>query len=282
MAEQTRLLASNAQYSRYTLRGALDRLVQLGLTRLDFVPQPPHFWCGHTDYEDTGPLKAALAAAGLSPAVVTPPPYRYSITAPEGWQRKVTLDYYRRCIALAAELGADRVVLGAAGACWDLDPEDLRRNAVQLLRTLCPAAEAAGIRLLIAPVMGPDAPLLAESPVLGTARDLAELLERVDHPALGVCLDTCVMSAWGDSLEDWFSLLGRQTGLVRLCDGSYHGWRAWGEGCLPMEQYRRTLEHLGYTGDLSLLLPGERYVEDPLRPDRQTLEALRKGAAAWH
>ena len=50
--------------------------------------------------------------------------------------------------------------------------------------------------------------------------------------------------------------VGEHTGLVRLCDGNYHGWRAWGEGVLPMERYRAELEAAGYAGPVSLLLPG--------------------------
>ena len=210
--------------------------------------------------------------------VLTPPPYRYSLTAPPGRQREATLDYYRVCIALAAELGAGRLVLGAAGACWDIEPEALRRNAAGLLSALCPQAEAAGVRLLLAPVMGPETPLIAESPVLGRLEELSELLRRVDSPALGVCLDTNVMSTWGDSIPRWFERLGEHTGLVRLCDGNYHGWRAWGEGVLPMERYRAELEAAGYAGPVSLLLPGERYAGRPSWPEERALEVLRGGA----
>lgn len=84
--------------------------------------------------------------------------------------------------------------------------------------------------------------------MLGRLEELSELLRRVDSPALGVCLDTNVMSTWGDSIPRWFERLGEHTGLVRLCDGNYHGWRAWGEGVLPMERYRAELEAAGYAG----------------------------------
>ena len=99
-----------------------------------------------------------------------------------GKQREATVDYYRNSIALAKALGAGQVVLGAAGACWDIEPEALRQNAAEVLEALCPAAEAAGITLLLAPVMGPDTPLIAESPVLGRAEELAQLLRRGDRP----------------------------------------------------------------------------------------------------
>ena len=98
------LLGSNGPYSRVPLAAFLEAEVRLGLDGVDFVPQTPHFWCSHTGHESAAPLRAALAEAGLPVRVLTPPPYRYSLTAPPGRQREATLDYYRVCIALAAEL----------------------------------------------------------------------------------------------------------------------------------------------------------------------------------
>ncbi|MGN8968450.1 sugar phosphate isomerase/epimerase family protein [Intestinimonas sp. HCP28S3_D6] len=280
MPESWTLLGSNGQYVRMPLAAFLGDMRSLGLTALDFVPQSPHLWLSHAEYEEPAPLLEKLAEAGLRISVLTPPAYRYSITAPPGKQREATVDYYRNSIALARALGAGQVVLGAAGACWDLTPEALRQNAAEVLERLCPAAEAAGVSLLLAPVMGPDTPLIAESPVLGRAEELSGLLRRVGSPALGVCLDTNVMASWGDTIPRWFELLGEKTGLVRLCDGNYHGWRAWGEGCLPMDRFAEQIRSAGYAGALSLLLPRERYVENPDWPLRQAVRALTRGGAA--
>ena len=274
MAVSTRLLGSNGQYSRYPLAFFLDEMRRLGLRSLDFVPQVPHFFCGYRDHDDPAGLKAALARAGLRVAVLTPPSYRCSITAPAGEQRAATLGYYKSCIQLAAELGCDRLVLDAAGACWDLKVEQLREHAADTPCILCDAAEAAGVGLLLAPAMGAETPLIAEAPVLNTARELEAMLHRLRRPGLGVCLDTNVMSACGDTIPDWFDRLGDRTGLVRLCDGNYHGWRAWGEGVLPMERYLCQLNEVGYGGEISLRLPGEWYLERPSYPDERALAAL--------
>ena len=173
--------------------------------------------------------------------------------------------------------GADGVGLGAEGACWDLERDRLLDQAAEQLDRLCPTAAAAGVKLLLMPVLGPDAPLAAQSPVLGPAEEIMDVIRRVDSPWLGACLDTSAMSVWGDDIPGWFARLGTCTHLVRLCDGNYHGWRAWGEGCLPMDRYLEQLEAAGYRGELSLLVPGERYVDRPGHPLRQALAALRTG-----
>lgn len=272
--DRTRLLASNGQYIRQPNREWTRALAAMGFTRLDLIPKVPHLWCGHTGYLPWEELGELLRNAGLSPAVLTPPPYRYSITAPPGEQRTATLAYYRVCISLAAALGCGRVVLGSGNACWDIPRDELLSGAAEMLAALAPEAENAGVTLLLVPAVGDGAPLIAEAPVLNRAVELASLLEEVDSPALGVCLDTNVMALNGDTLSGWFDLLGPRTGLVRLCDGCYHGWRAWGDGCLPMERWLTELERLGYRGDLSLHLPGERYIEDPDYPHRAALAGL--------
>ena len=67
-------------------------------------------------------------------------------------------------------------------------------------------------------------------------------------------------------LEESLKLFEEGTGLVRLCDGNYHGWRAWGEGVLPMQRYLHALDAMGYRGDISLRLPGERYLAQKIYP----------------
>ncbi len=269
-----RLLGSNTQYLRYPLSFFLSEMERMGLRRLDFTPKVPHFFCSSGDFGSVEALGSLLEKHHLQVCAVTPPPYRYAITAGDGEQRQKTEAYYRRCLAMTAHLGCKVMVVDASGACWDLPAAELLSNARRMLRILCAAAQEYRVELLIAPVMGRDTPLIAEAPVLNTAQELQQLLGQVDCGNLGVCLDTNVMSAAGGTIADWFDRLGERTRLVRLCDGNAHGWRAWGDGVLPMERYLRELEHVGYEGDLSMAMGGEYYAERPSQAMLQTLRAL--------
>ncbi len=274
MESKARILGSNTQYIRYPLEFFLAEMECLGLRQLDFTPKAPHFFCSHSHCTPVDSLLRALDSHHLKVSAVTPPPYRYAITAPEGVQRQRTEQYYKTCIDLTARLGCGYMVLDSSGACWDLSEDELLANAEGMIRTLCEHAQEQDVRLLLAPVMGKETPLIAEAPVLNTAQDLQQMLHRVNCDHLGVCLDTNVMSACGGTMMDWFSRLGDRTQLVRLCDGNYHGWRAWGDGVLPMERYVRELDERGYRGAISLYLGGERYVENPSQAAAQTLTAL--------
>lgn len=274
MIERARILGSNGQYTRYPLSCFLEKVRQMNLTRLDFVPCTPHFFCGYRMHEDGAALRVQLDQAGVQASVLTPPAYRCSITAPDGAQREATRAYYKSCVELAAELGCDKLVLSAEGACWDIAPALLKQNAREMLCYLQPIAAASGIQLLLAPAMGAQTPLIAQAPVLNTARCLSELLSDANLRQVAVCLDTNVMSAVGDTVQEWFDRLGDKIALVRLCDGTYHGWCAVGEGVLPMERYMQEIEAAGYLGDYSLYLPGERYIERPDVPDLKALSMM--------
>ncbi len=82
-------------------------------------------------------------------------------------------EHLRRNLAVAQSLGARvlRVVLSAPG--WEPDVDE----AVALLRALVPDLRAAGVTLAI------------ENRFRFAPRALAEIVRRVDDPAVGVCLD---------------------------------------------------------------------------------------------
>lgn len=268
------LLGSNSQYVRLPFGKFADQQVKMGVTAIDLVLQAPHIYVGSEEYCGMDDIRETLRERRLVVSVVTPMPYRYNITAKKGtMQYERTIGYYTQCIAAARELGAAALCITASGACFDTDREELIENLCRTLGILLKEAEKSRIKLLIGTVLGEESPENASTPVLISLEEVKALLDRINSPWLGAYADTHVIYACGESITEWFEVLGDRIGLIRLTDGNYHGYRVWGEGCLPMGLLGE-LKKAEYEGAISLQIPGERYAFSPEAADNKNREAV--------
>lgn len=279
------LLGSNAQYFRYPFSDFVKAMVKENINSVDITLLAPHIYIDSFEILDPCHVVETLHIHGISVTAVTPLPYRYSICAGAGtMQREKTLGYYKQCILFAHIARAEFMLLTASGADFDIPHKILLDNAAEMLSLLSTFAEECGVTLLLGTVMGMESPLNASTPVLLTLPELKDMLERVNSPALKAYLDTAVVSLVGETIQQWFSLLGSELRLVRFTDGNYNGYRIWGTGCLPCEQYLLAISEAGFTGPLSLAVPGERYCENPSNAQSVLLSNLQvamKKVTAW-
>ena len=264
------LLGSNGPYSRVPLAAFLEAEVRLGLDGVDFVPQTPHFWCSHTGHESTAPLRAALAEAGLPVRVLTPPPYRYSLTAPPGRQREATLDYYRVCIALAAELGADRVVVNSGWGYQGEDESAMWNRCRDHLGRLCQVAQPCGVTLVMESLRDDESNLVCN---LERAR---RMHREVGHPSLKMMVDNIATGAAGETLGDWFRAFGAELIHMHFLDGDPWLHNVWGDGNTALAQQIQTMNDHHYTGYLVQEVADEHYFSDPYAADRRNLRVLER------
>ena len=264
------LLGSNGPYSRVPLAAFLEAEVRLGLDGVDFVPQTPHFWCSHTGHESAAPLRAALAEAGLPVRVLTPPPYRYSLTAPPGRQREATLYYYRVCIALAAELGADRVVVNSGWGYQGEDESAMWNRCRDHLGRLCQVAQPCGVTLVMESLRDDESNLVCN---LERAR---RMHREVGHPSLKMMVDNIATGAAGETLGDWFRAFGAELIHMHFLDGDPWLHNVWGDGNTALAQQIQTMNDHHYTGYLVQEVADEHYFSDPYAADRRNLRVLER------
>lgn len=264
------LLGNNAQYIRMPLSAFLDAQQQLGVTELDLTLQAPHIYIDSDEYENLDALKSEISSRSMTVHSVTPLPYRYTICADaDSIQRKKSVDYFKKCIEAARSIGAAYVCITASGACYDYSRERLLKNAEETLRILSETAGAYQVTLLLGTVLGDECPYNASTPVLVHLDEIVDMLNRVRSPYLKAYMDTEVISLCGETISGWFDALGDDIRLIRLTDGNYNGYRIWGRGCLPCKRYVDAIKSAGYTGKISLQIPGERYICDPKSADEE-------------
>ena len=160
-------------------------------------------------------------------------------------------------IATAGALGTHLLnVLGGV-----LSDDGLRRTALataaENLRACAPAAEAAGVTLLVEAINWTDMPGYA-FPTIGT---VLELVERVDHPAVGIQFDTYHVGMMGGDILSEAERSRDQIRYVQVAD--MPGRHEPGTGSLPLAAF---FEFLGtfYEGIIGL----------EYRPQKSTVEGL--------
>src|SRR5699024_10908088 len=108
--------------------------------------------------------------------------------------RRNGMDYVRHCVEAARTLGARNVVgplYSAVGRTWQSTADERTRDTdllVEQLKTLSKHAGDNGITLCVEPLNR------FETSFLNLAGQAIEVVDRVDHPACGLLLDTFHMN----------------------------------------------------------------------------------------
>ncbi|MFY8094474.1 MAG: mannonate dehydratase [Niveispirillum sp.] len=98
----------------------------------------------------------------------------------------------------------------------DISADTLRRNHISFLEAVCPAAEEAGVQLVVHPD-DPPFPLFGLPRVVSTETDVTDLFRRVPSAANGLCFCAGSFGARADNdLSGMVRRLGDRIGFVHL------------------------------------------------------------------
>ena len=210
------------------------------------VPEP-----GELDLALT---RRALADAGLGVVLAARVNLDRNLTGDDAAKRQAGLDYLRYCAETAQALGATLVggplygnPLVFAGRAPQVVSEAQRQARVEWcvegLKRGAEAAASCGIRFGVEPLNR------FETDMLNTTRQGVALMQWVDHPAVGLVLDTFHMNMEDDDIP----------GAVRHAAAHMFHFQAnenhrgyLGTGHLEWTSITRALGDIGYTGTISL------------------------------
>lgn len=211
---------------------------------------------------------------GLCPEQNNPKPW--NIAARGEMARARTLAYFKNVVDIAAELGAEQVMVSSGWAFLDEPVEDAWGRSVSMLRSIAEHAGERGVRLVL------EALQPIESLIVNTAEDTRHMLEAVDHPALKACLDMGAMAAAGDTIDGYFDVLGDNVAHVHFVDIAADGTThlAWGDGDRDMRADLDGLVAHGYKGVVSAETYDERYFANPAAADAQVMAEYRRAIDA--
>jgi len=196
---------------------------------------------------DAAAARGALAAEGLEGTLVTSLNAETDITSEDAAVRRAGVDFLRRYVEHAAELGSPLLSGAIYGVVFQpkyLTPEErARRRActVEALSELGPVAASAGVRIAIEPLSR------FHTSLINTAVDGRRLVDEVNHPAIGILLDTFQMNIEEKSLRDAVRTAGDRLFHVHAAE-SDRGTP--GTAQVHWTELRDGLRDVGYDGRL--------------------------------
>jgi len=196
---------------------------------------------------DAAAARGALAAEGLEGTLVTSLNAETDITSEDTAVRRSGVDFLKRYVEHAAELGSPLLSGAIYGVVFQpkyLTPEERARRwacTVEALSELGPVAASAGVRIAIEPLSR------FHTSLINTAADGRRLVDEVNHPAVGLLLDTFQMNIEEKSLRSAIRTAGDRLFHVHAAE-SDRGTP--GTAQVHWTELRDGLRDVGYDGRL--------------------------------
>jgi D-psicose/D-tagatose/L-ribulose 3-epimerase len=197
---------------------------------------------GDLDYARVAPMVRDL---GLSASVCAAMSPDRDLLHVDASIRANAIAYVRHCIDAAQTLGATNVVgplYSAVGRTWQATADERKKDIDLLAKQLKELATYAGERGVVLCVE----PLNRfETSFLNLAEQAVEIVDRVDHPACGILLDTFHMNIEEHSIGAAIRSAGRRLKHLHACENDRG---APGSGHIDFAEVAAACKAIGYTG----------------------------------
>lgn len=229
---------------------ALDcvrRLGKLGYRQIEFLLQPPHLPLDDFEPAARRDLRSALQDIGASKAAINLPSLDHNLASPFSRARVAAVKMFEDTIDLAADIGAETVVV-VPGRMSPLFPPSVEHRTSWVadgISKLLPRAEARGINLAIENV-----PFAA----FPDATSLGRFVRGFSSGAISVCYDAANAHFIGESPADGVRELADLLRVVHLSDTGRDTWRhdPIGTGTVPFAEVVEALDDVGFAGACTL------------------------------
>lgn len=153
--------------------------------------------------------------------------------------------YVRHCIDAAKTLGATNVIgplYSAVGRTWQQTDDERKHDVDLLVRQLGELAKYAGDRGVW---LGVEPLNRFETSFINLASQAIEVVDRVDHPACGILLDTFHMNIEERSIGDAIRAAGKRMRHLHACENDRG---APGSGHVPWDEVAQACRDIGFNG----------------------------------
>jgi sugar phosphate isomerase/epimerase len=265
-------------YRYRPLENALARLREFGYEGIDLPADRPFAFPDDFDAAQRSALhdlleRHELRVANLATSTVAAlgaheylwAPFEPSFINPDPAARRLRIDFTRRCLDLAADLGAPTIQVATGFIFLGPAPEDMWRWFLDGVRECASHAAEVGVRIAIE---------LEPSFLIEFPEELLTAVREAGSPWVGALLDVGHVVAVGSDILSAIRLLAPHLFYVHLEDlpGRKHYHTIPGRGTLNLRAIIETLRAVGYAGYLNVEL--YTYAHDPDGAARESMAYL--------
>lgn len=226
-------------------------LGKLGYRQIEFLLQPPHL-----SFDDFGPelrreLREALQDIGAVKTAINLPSLDHNLASPFGRARDAAVKMFEDTIDLAADIGAETVVV-VPGRMSPLFPPSIENRVGWVgdgVAKLLPRAEDRGVALAVENV-----PFAA----FPDKDALERFVRSFTSPAIGVCYDAANAHFIKEDPAAGIRQLADLLRVVHLSDTGQMHWRhdPIGSGTVPFAEVARAMDAINFKGACTLEIIG--------------------------
>lgn len=263
--ERSQVSGMNIHYRFYSLEYFLEAQMKAGFQTIELWAGSPHFFLSNREYDDCKKIKKMCVDRGLTVKVITPEnctvPYQFAAADPELYRR--SFDYFKKGLDAGEELGCEIMAVHSGRGYLNEDMEEGWKRGRDMLSRLAEYANTKGITLAME-ALRPD-----ETNLATTVYHVKRMVDEINHPNFKAMIDTCPMGVAGETLQQWFDILGKDIVHMHFIDGTPFGHLIWGDGTHNMAEWMKTIKDNGYTGLLSQEITAAQYYANPGEADER-------------
>jgi len=267
-----KLGSATSVFLNYGIQDAVSILAKLGFDGIDIWGGRPHVY--RSDYSETEllNLRKAIEQKNMVVPSFMPAFFRYphSLLSPNNKVRQESIDYMFRCADNANILGAEVLLVVPSRSLYGQGIEDAVHRLQDSINQVCTYCEQYELKLGLEPANQ------AVTDVVVTHQDALEIINKINHPSLGVVLDTGHLYLNKENLVEVIENLGHLILQFHVNDndGEHQQNLVPGNGTFDFQNFIRVLNKYSYSGFISVEL-GWDYTSDPEPALNKSIERLR-------
>jgi protein FrlC len=269
--DKRRVAGMNLGYNFFSFEYFLDSMVRVGAESIELWGGFPHIYFDSTIHPTIGEIKKAVDGRGLHINCYTPEQllYTYNIAAPEPEVRAMSVEFFRRNIYAACQLGTKTVLMTSGHGYADKPLEEAWKWSRESLHELGEFAGKLGMTIALENLQP------TESNLVYTLPALKRMLDELGSPNIKAMVDVVPMHLAGETMQQYLDTFGDDLIHVHVVDGEPTGHMAWGDGQLPLDEDVKCLCDNDYRHTITFEIANSMYLYDPESAFQKSFERVK-------